>query len=156
MPTEYYTTHRKKKDVIEYCPKCKKKGLIRRYVKVDVYTHSKTYKPVGSPFVDSELFRHVQSEERCNVPTPEKEAYWNWIAAEIADVIPNIHKAGWHANLSKKIIDAYHNNQPKDDLVLDIIGAFKRRLQKQIAGKQEIVNRICNIENRIQEDKSFS
>ena len=149
MPTEYYTQERKKKGVIEYCPKCRKKGLIRRYVKVDIYTHSKTFK-------DSKIFRHILSEEECSVPTPKKEEYWNWIAAEISDVIPNIHKAGFTSDLSRQIIRAYHNNQPKDDLVLDIIGKFKLRLQKQITGKQEIVTRICNIENRISEDNSFS
>lgn len=149
MPTTYYTQERKKAGVIEYCPMCRKKGLIRRYVKVDIYTHSKTYK-------DSKLFRHIQSEDECSVPTPKKEEYWNWIAAEIEPVIPNIHKAGFTSDLSRQIVDAYHKNVPKDDLVLDILCKFKLRLQKQIAGKQEIVTRICNIENRIQGENSYS
>jgi hypothetical protein len=147
MSKYFYTRDRKKKGDIEYCPKCKKKGKITHYVKIDQYVHSFEYS-------DSKFFRHIKSEVKCDVPTPDKEMYHNNISAALSSVIPNIHK--FNDNISAQIVRGYSKNVPEDEMVLDILEPYKQRLQKQVNGKLELITKINNIMNRITEEHSVS
>ncbi len=142
MSTYYYTLDRKKKGWIEYCPKCKKKGKVQRYIKLDQYVHSMEYS-------DSKLFRHIKSEVKCDVPTPDKERYHNSIAAGISDVIPNIHK--FNDNLSAQIVRGYSKHISEDQMTLDILRPYADTLRKRGDSIREKLTAIHSIMERIAE-----